>query len=172
MENISQEQESDNLQNVAVQEVEGKGRGLFARKDFKKGELIWTLYGDIVTYATDYTVPINATEKIEPRLSKGVGQYMNHSCEPNTHPDKTGRRYIAMKNIQQGEELTTHYGFLGYSFGQEKSIDGQRAITFDLTCHCGAKNCKSKLRAYNDFTDEEKETYKEYVLPFLLKEKV
>lgn len=121
----------------------------------------------MIDYATDYTIPINETEKVEPRINRSIAQYMNHSCEPNIHPDKHGRKYLAMRDIRAGEEAVTHYGFLGREFGDEKTIDGAESVELDLTCYCGTKSCTGKLRAYNELTDEEKERYKEYVLPFL-----
>jgi SET domain-containing protein len=165
---INLEQEKQNLENVEVREVSGKGKGLFAKKNFKKGDLIWVLYGDTVNYATDYTIPINEFEKVEPRLAMSVGQFMNHSCDPNIHPDKTGRNYLATRDIEQGEELATNYAFLGYDFGGEKTIDGKEEISFDKVCHCGSRNCKKILVGYKGLTKEERKKWKDYVLPFLL----
>lgn len=165
--NINLEQEKGNMQNVEVREIAEKGKGLFAKRDFKKGEVVFEILGGVIDYATDYTIPINETEKVEPRLNRSIAQYMNHSCEPNIHPRNDGRTYLAMRDIQTGEEVATNYAFLGFSFGKEKTIDGSENITFDLTCYCGSKKCKGVMTAYSGLTDEEKKEYKEYVLPFL-----
>jgi tRNA-dependent cyclodipeptide synthase len=166
--NINLAKEKENSEKVEIGEVVGKGKGLLAKKDFKVGEVVFEIFGDTINYATDYTIPINEFEKVEPRLSKSVAQYMNHSCEPNIYPSKDGRKYLAMAEIKKGDEVVTNYGFLGLRFGEEKSIDGSEMKVFDLTCHCGTKSCKGKLRGYLEFTDDEKTKYSAYILPFLL----
>lgn len=153
---------------VEVRETDGKGKGLVATRNFRKGETLFVVEGEIIHYATDYTIPINEKDLIEPRLSGNISQFMNHSCNPNIHPSKDGRSYIAISDIDTGEEVATNYGFLGHVFGKERTIDGTSPISVGLTCHCGALNCKGKLRGYDEFSNEEKEQYKEYVLPFLL----
>ncbi|MDQ5957158.1 MAG: uncharacterized protein QG614_133 [Patescibacteria group bacterium] len=165
--NIDFEQEKDNLLRVEIKNIEGKGKGLITKKDFKKDEVVFEVIGNTITYATDYTIPINETEKVEPRLSKSIAQYMNHSCEPNIYPSKDGRKYLAMKYVEQGEELVTNYAFLGFNFGEEKTINGKEPKKINSNCHCGFKNCKGKITAYNDLIDDEKEKYKDFVLPFL-----
>jgi SET domain-containing protein len=153
---------------LEVRELEGKGKGLVATRNFKKGEALFVVEGEIINYATDYTIPINEKDLIEPRLSRNISQFMNHSCDPNIHPGKDGRSYLAMRDIKIGEEVATHYGFLGHAFGNEGTIDGTMPISVDLTCRCGSLKCKGKLRGYDELSNEEKEQYKEYVLPFLL----
>ena len=168
IEDINLSQEKDNLENIRVAyTVEGGGKGLFAKRDFKEGEVVWHLFGDTVAYATDYTIPVGKGIAVEPRLSGSVGQFMNHSCEPNIGPQNNGRDYVAMRPIQKGEELFTHYGFLGYEYGQEKEVDGSGNKVFDLTCHCGAATCKGMLGCFKDLTQEEKQKWKEYILQFL-----
>lgn len=165
---INLEREKENLENVEALNLEGRGKGLVAKKDFNKGETVFKIYGDIVHYATDYTIPLNESDYIEPRLSESIAQFMNHSCNANIHPSKDGRSYIAIRNIQRGEEIATNYGFLGHAFGEEMTIEGKDPISVDLTCHCGSSNCKNKLRGYDEFTHQEKEEFKDYVLPFLV----
>lgn len=164
---LNLEQEKENLENVEVQELEGRGKGLIAKRDFKKGEIVFRVHGDVIHYSTDYSIPLNETDYIEPRLSGSVAQFMNHSCNANLYPSKDGRSYIAMRDIQAGEEVATNYGFLGHAFGEEKTIDGENSIYLDLTCHCNSEQCKGKIRGYDEFTPEEKVKYKNYVLPFL-----
>jgi len=164
---INLEQEKGNMQHVEVRSIPKKGRGIFAKRDFKKGEVVFEIFGNTIDYATDYTIPLNEKEKVEPRTNKSIVQYMNHSCEPNIHPQKDGRKYLAMRDIQSGEEVVTNYAFFGFEFGQEKTIGGSEQITLDLTCHCGTAHCKGQLTGYNGLTDEEKERYKDFVLPFL-----
>lgn len=164
---LNLEQEEKNLENIEVKELEGRGKGLVSRQDLKKGEVVFKVFGDVIHYPTDYTIPLNKTDYIEPRLSGSVAQFMNHSCNANIHPSKDGRSYIAMRDIQMGEEIATNYGFLGHAFGEERTIEGKSPIFLDLTCHCHSDQCKEKIRGYDEFTPKEKAEYKDYVLPFL-----
>ena len=167
--NLDLKQEKENLERVSVMDLGEKGKGLVAKRDFKAGEEVFVVNGETINYATDYTMPLGEVEKVEPRLSKTVVQYMNHSCDPNIAPDQSNPRvYRAVRDIQEGEEVATNYAFLGYEFGQEMSIDGKERKTFDLGCRCGSKNCKGKIRAYKNLTPEERKKYRSYVLLFLL----
>lgn len=156
------------VEGIEVQEIEGKGKGLVATQDFNKGETVFIVTGEVIHYPTDYTIPLNQIDYIEPRLSENIAQFMNHSCNANIHPSKDGRSYLAIRDIHAGEEIATNYGFLGRKFGDERTIDGKGLVSFDLTCYCGSHNCKGRLRGFDELTPEEKEEYKEYVLPFLL----
>ena len=164
---IDFEQEKENLINIEIKETKINGIGIFARKDFKRGEKVFYVFGKDTPYTTDYSIPINKLEKIEPRISKSMAQYMNHSCEPNIHPDIHGRAYLTMRDINKGEELVTHYGFLGNDFGDEKTIDGEKDMQLDLICKCNTASCRGKLYGYKDFTDKEKKKWNKCVLPFL-----
>lgn len=167
-EGVNLAQEKANLENVFIDSVSERGdKGMFANKYFKEGEVVWRLFGDTVSYATDYTIPVGKGIAVEPRLSRSVGQFMNHSCEPNIGTQNNGRDYVAIRPIQKGEELFTHYGFLGYEYGHEKEIDGSGQKVFDLACHCGAPTCKGVLGSFKNFTQEEKEKWRPYILPFL-----
>lgn len=167
--NLNFKQEKENLERVTVKDLGEKGKGLVAKRNFKAGEEVFVVNGETIGYATDYTIPLNEFEKVEPRLSKTVAQYMNHSCNPNIAPDQSNpRMYRSMRDIQKGEEVATNYAFLGYEFGQEMSIDGKERKTFDLECRCGSKSCEGKMRGYKNLTPEERLKSELYVLPFLL----
>lgn len=169
--NIDMPTERDNLARVEVKKLGEKGNGLVAKKDFLEGEEVFVVNGQVINYATDYTIPISETDKIEPRISKTVAQYMNHSCNPNIAPDQENPRiYRAIRRIKKGEELVTNYAFLGYEFGSEKSLDGQNNLDLDLTCKCGSANCKGKMYGYKNMSPEESEKNKKFVLKFLLDE--
>jgi hypothetical protein len=169
--NLDLKQEKENLKKVEVLDLGEKGKGLVARRDFKIGEEVFVVNGETVNYATDYTIPLDEIYRVEPRLSKTVAQYMNHSCDPNIAPDQSNpRMYRAMRDVTVGEELVTNYGFLGYEFGQEMTIDGASKKEIDLVCKCGSKNCKGRMLGYKNMIPEDRQKYKKSVLPFLLDE--
>ena len=81
-----------------VDESEIQGKGVFASKDLKKGEVIGLLH-DIIEMGNKYKF----TE---------LGKFHNHSDSPNCHNelvDVNKRFLVATRDISEGEELTTDY---------------------------------------------------------------
>jgi hypothetical protein len=71
------------LEGFEVREDPSKGRGLFAARDFKRGDKLFRF---------DY-MPIHMT---------------NHSCDPSGSFDSEGM-LVALRDIHAGEEITFHY---------------------------------------------------------------
>lgn len=93
------------------------GLGLFATKDFKKGERIIEYIGNRVPTGDDGPVNLyifNVNKKIDidgsPRWN--TARYANHSCVPNAEAvNENNRIFIeAIKSIKAGEEITYDYG--------------------------------------------------------------
>lgn len=156
-----------NSENIEVKEKDGKGLSLFAKHDFKKGDVVFVASGMIVTYATDYTIPIDHELKFEPRVPGNEAQYLNHSCEPNVGVHDRSI-FVAMRDIQKGEEIVTNYAFLGYEYGYEMTVDGSVKKEFDKTCRCGAPSCEGTLQCYKHMTPTERIQYREYISGYLL----
>ena len=96
------------------------GRGLFAREEIFKGEVIAVKAGHIlraeevfeVTKSIgDYTLQIHDDFFLGPRLQEEVEDmvvFINHSCDPNVGFD--GQiTYVAMRDVHIGEELCHDY---------------------------------------------------------------
>ena len=96
------------------------GLGLFALKNFKKGDLIIEYTGEKITEEEanrrggKYLFELNDNWTIDGKGRDNLARYINHSCKPNTYPeldDQEEHIYIyAKKNIKAGEELTYNYG--------------------------------------------------------------
>jgi SET domain-containing protein len=117
-----------------------EGRGLVAVAPIGAGELVAIKGGHIVTTAALRALPQRlqnseiqiadgfhlvalAAEEYEP-----VMLFINHSCEPNV--GFAGNvNLVAMRDISQGEELTTDYALFD-------DYDGEMA------CNCGAASCR------------------------------
>jgi hypothetical protein len=123
-------------QNVSVLDSPVQGKGIFASKNFRRGELILEIDDShVVTdeskltpeqhefdldYLADKTILMQSPEK-----------YINHSCDPTAYvKTRQGiRQVLAMRDIQKGEEITYDYAVNGDNDGA-------------FVCRCGSKNCR------------------------------
>ena len=138
---------------VVVRKAGKKGKGVFALKDFKQGEVI--LRND-VTKKKRYS--LKEMDKLikEGKMSEedtehcdyiGYGKYVidfsplsyvNHSCDPKAYVEfkRLGKqKLIAIKQIKKGEELT-----YDYSIQAVDCIDGKNPRK--MRCHCKSKECR------------------------------
>ena len=62
----------------------------------------------------------------------------NHSCEPNCDYDSANSEWalIARRDIDQGEELTIHYG----------CFETEGSLMAGVKCNCGATSCQGQLK--------------------------
>ena len=105
---------------VIVQESLGKGLGVFATEKIFKGDLIETCH----LISLNITKESNVLDdyrfnypKILPQESViplGFGCIYNHSDNPNAdwfdHPQWKAFNFVALKDIEPGEEICTYYG--------------------------------------------------------------
>lgn len=120
-----------------------EGRGLFARRRIRKGEIVAIKGGHVYDARTLARVKarvavsyiqiadgffIGALTAAEVRRNK---LFINHSCEPNL-----GIRgqivYVALRDIAAGEELT-------YDWAMEENAPTR------TRCRCGARRCRRVL---------------------------
>jgi len=126
---------------VEIRKSEKHGKGLFALKDFKKGEEIYiSRKGKIIGF--DEIENLSEIEKIhldrigenKYEIIEPPGCYINHSCEPNVEEkDRVGYTGYALRDVKEGEEITVDYDKIAYL---EKPFE----------CHCGSKNCRGLVR--------------------------
>lgn len=147
--------------NIYTKETGSYGKSLFAARDFKKYEVVFVVFGPLVTVATSYTIPIDDNLKINPRVpEENLCQFICHSCEPNLGI-KNRTCFVAMRDIKKNEEVCIDYAMIGYEYGNE--ITDEERI-----CKCGAATCRGKMGCYKELPSELKEKYKGYVSDYLL----
>ncbi|XP_018083498.1 histone-lysine N-methyltransferase NSD2 isoform X2 [Xenopus laevis] len=133
--------------------TEGKGWGLIATRDIKKGEFVNEYIGELVdeeecmdrirrAQENDithfYMLTIDKDRIIDAGPKGNFSRFMNHSCQPNCETQKwsvngdTRVGLFAVRDIPAGEELTFNYNL--DCLGNEKTI-----------CRCGAPNCSGFL---------------------------
>ncbi|XP_060542463.1 histone-lysine N-methyltransferase NSD2 [Pantherophis guttatus] len=133
--------------------TEGKGWGLVAKRDIKKGEFVNEYVGEVIDegecmarikYAHEndithfYMLTIDKDRIIDAGPKGNYSRFMNHSCQPNcetlkwtVHGD-TRVGLFAVCDIPAGTELTFNYNL--DCLGNEKTA-----------CKCGAPNCSGFL---------------------------
>ena len=134
------------MKTLAVKPVRN-GKGIVALKAFPLNATICEIKGKIFTPKTvwDYwdTDPrlgdncfrYSAERYLNPEGE--IGQYANHSCDPNTGLVKQGRRLLlkAIAPIVPGEEIT-------HDYSTQLGADD----VWKMRCNCGAANCRRWVR--------------------------
>lgn len=157
---------SDNYKiedNVYAKDTGVYGKSLFAKRDFKKDEIVFVAFGSIIKDHNLYTIPIANDLFIEPREPEGnLSQYICHSCEPNVGVKKRSI-FVAMRDIVKDEEVVMDYAMICDEF-PEPAWEGWEG----WKCKCGKPTCRGKVKGYYQLTEEEKKKYEGYVSDFLL----
>jgi SET domain-containing protein len=124
------------------------GLGIVALKPFPKGAAICEIKGKIVTgdvvwryWESDQRLGENCfryddEHYIDP--DGEIGQYANHSCNPNAGIVKQGRRLLlkAIMSIAAGDEITHDYSTL---LGADD--------VWKMRCNCGESICRRAVRS-------------------------
>jgi len=105
------------------------GLGLFATREIKRAGYIATYRGPILTteeaerrerQGAKYMFELTKKLTIDGSPRWNVARYMNHSCWPNAKPVINTRdkkiTFVALRDIQPGEEITYNYGKEYYEY--------------------------------------------------------
>lgn len=145
-----------------INRLGAKQKGIYAAEPIKKGEKIWhcdcgdkddaftrdQLIGFIDKYPRlDYFVR-SFSYMIDDDLYALPYTFMdeknndecalfNHSCDPNCGfaDAALGDNFVAIRNIEPGEEITYHYGYL----------ETESSLIYGLPCKCFSANCCGRL---------------------------
>jgi len=125
-------------ENITIKQSEIEGKGVFAARDFEKGERVLDLHDSLsLTSAQAKKVPEEYKQYIYYGSNKQVlvqppARFVNHSCDPNT-----GIRNlygIARRDIKKNEEITKDYS--------KEKYPG-----LNMECNCGSENCNGIITA-------------------------
>ena len=127
-------------EHVRIGERPGVGRAVFAARPFAVGECVASYQGRIVTRAalielftsdralferiTEYGFVTPSGDHLFNDASVVGAHLINHSCGPNAKWAEWERGALlvrAVRPIAEGEEITTHYGWLGVKAAVEKN---------------------------------------------------
>lgn len=130
---------------VEIRDRSLNGKGIFAKENISKGEIVFIKGGHILTRKQIFTSGIiNSYFPISDEYYLGainkeeeekIKLYQNHSCNPNVglHGEIT---FVAMRNIKKDEELTVDYAF----------IDNE---DYSFKCTCGCDNCRGTITGFD-----------------------
>lgn len=138
-------------------------KGMYAIDNILKGEIVYIKGGHILAKKELYSsTVINSYLPISDNYFIGavsfdeendVKLYNNHSCDPNCgmHGEIT---FIAIRDIEVGEELTIDYAF----------IDNE---DYSFECHCGSSLCRHVITGYDWKIKSLQEKYYPYFAQYL-----
>lgn len=145
---------------VTVKQTGKHGKGVFATKRIRKGEVIakfdGTIYGfDFEDWTKDLYNHVIQFAEDKWRDSKGLARYFNHSCEPNAG---IKRRFeiVAMRDIAAGEEVVWDYGMT-------------EDYVWRMKCTCGTPLCRKVIGSFKTIPAETLKKYKGYISSWLVK---
>lgn len=144
---------------VTVRRTKKFGKGVYAIRNIKKGEVIAVFDGplldnDFEPWTNDL---YNHAIQVGPTLwrdSKGLARYINHSCEPNCGI-RALNQVVAMRPIETGEQVTWDYEMT------------ERNPTWRMRCRCGSTECRKIIGSYSNMPRKVRLKYGRYISAWL-----
>jgi len=139
-----------------INDIKGKGKGIIAKQNIKKGSLVWEVSSSLhhLFYSVENANNVVGNLEYIRVLQVGVGhriipnqilyvyddsQYFNHSESPNCGPIEDDKLSLyALKDINEGEELTENY--TKYSFPLWFLEELQKFDMIPSYCHLPVQN--------------------------------
>jgi len=118
-----------------------KGRGLYAKRAFSKGELLFICSGVSLPKVTQHSLEHGYGHHIHDPWVMG---FLLHSCRPNLTVNMSERSFIATRDIQSGDALTMDYN------------ETESVLYKSFICTCGS--CENALieGSYASETNEQR----------------
>lgn len=148
------------ITDVTVKDAGNKGRGVFALRDFTRGEFLFrrryskaVAKRDIKSLPQEDQLHLCELDWETSALLLPPGCYLNHSCDPNAM--RKGVNVYAWKDISQDEEITIDYRL--------NAFDGGR-----YECFCGSANCSGYMvNSFFALSQEQQRVYLPYAPKFI-----
>ncbi|MBI5332311.1 MAG: SET domain-containing protein [Candidatus Aenigmarchaeota archaeon] len=152
-----------------IRESPIKGKGIFAKENIKKGEIVAIKNGHILTsdeynelgkLQREYCLQIDDNFFIGPKTEEEINEnaiFINHSCKPNIGFDGQVV-YVALRDIKSGEELTHDY-----------AMCFTKRNNYNFSCNCGTDCCRGNITDNDWKIKELQERYGNHFSWFILK---
>lgn len=149
---------------LIVRNSYNRGLGAFTTADLPQGETVVVYGGRVLTTEQLKLLPSNLDMVVQVEenlyyvpinlLELGIGERVNHSCNPNV--GFSGQMcLVAMRDIAAGEEITMDYAL----------CDARES--FHLDCNCGELECRSIVRGTDWEREDLQDRLFDYFQPFL-----
>jgi SET domain-containing protein len=151
------------VRDIIVKDAGRKGKGVFALRDFTRGQFIFRRrHGQIVRNQDIALLPEEDQRHLceldweTSAVLLAPGCYLNHSCDPNAM--RKGTYVYAWSDIRQGEEITIDYRL--NAFTNER-----------CACLCGSPNCQRVFTlSFFALSEERQRLYLPYAPRFIQQE--
>ena len=158
---------------IGVKNTKKYGKGVFAKVQIEKNELLMIFGGYVLTRNEEEKLPKLIRDiaiQIGPDFVIGIknkkdlsdADYVNHSCNANCGI-KGQISLFSIKKIEVGEQITFDYGTVLY---REKN-----APLYKLECFCGANNCR-KIITQDDWKDTDFQNKHRGFLPYYIQDNI
>lgn len=135
------------------------GKGLFAKRTIKKGEIVFHFDGKMKDGAHSTANALQIKENKFLESTAKFDDFLNHSCNPNCCIDWKALNLVALKRISKNEEVSFNYNISEY--------DLLKGGDFTFQCRCGSKNCIKEVRGFKYLSREQKKGFQKFISPFL-----
>lgn len=149
--------------NVYLAYKAGIGLGVYAVRAFRKGDFLFSATGKTIPAQTEFSIQIGWDEHLD---AYPPARYLNHACHPNAGVKSNAQGlpdFYALRDIAKDEEIRYDYAMTEYRHYERSRPEAD----FDLTCHCGATDCRGRLGYYAEITAELKEKYRGFISDYL-----
>lgn len=145
------------MESVIIKKAKN-GMGVFSAHKIEKGEIIFRIDGALRHYEElldkkgnmqDNAFRFDLDSYISP--DGEVGDFLNHSCEPNSRVEKRDDKLyvVANRDILEDEEVAIDYSTI-------LATDD----IWEMDCNCGTPSCRGKVVSFNQLPQELQEKYK------------
>lgn len=128
-----------------------------------QGESILQIQGIISPVRTRHSIQVSDDSHISADLLSANGEnsqthwrYLNHSCEPNTWLRFPDLQLIALRDIQEGEELAYNY------------LTTEWELTCPFDCICNSADCFGTISGYRFLGAADRRSLRPIVAPHLM----
>lgn len=152
---------------LEVRDTKKCGKGVFAKKDIKKGETLAIFGGYIMTIEEERNLPkkfrdsglqIDENFVISSKDHFESTDFFNHNCEPNA--GFKGQNFlVSMNKIKKNEEITFDYAMCLFSKIKKNS--------YSFDCFCNSKNCRLKITSEDWKIKKLQKKYDDFFIKFL-----
>ena len=125
------------IEDIVVRDAGRKGLGVFALRQFRKGEFIFRRrHGRVVANADVRSLTredrrhLCELDHTRSAVLLAPGCYLNHSCEPNAM--RKGLKVLAWRRIRTGEEITIDYRLNAFDSGRSRCLCGSASCTGEI----------------------------------------